>query len=571
MKKINIRHIVLFTFIFSCLLFENILSKIQSDKVAYINGSIHTFNKDLSIVDSLLVENGLITKVGPRDLIINEIDEGFQIIDLKGKMMMPSFHDAHSHPIWDGINRLKCVLTDLYDVKSIQNVLNECLNSDLTKTTGWIVGSGLNIGLFPAGNPNKSLLDDISKDIPIILWANDGHSGLANSKALELANITMSTQDPEYGLIERNPITGEPSGTLRESIAINLVLDLAPKDRDSDYDKGLSIAQEMAHSFGITSVLEAAVGQRHMATYKRAADREELDLRVSTCLEYGKTNFVHDASTFEDVYLKLEEFNHPRINVNCVKIFVDGVLEGQTGALLEPYLDSGNIGELILEKNSLNKAVARFDSENRQVHTHAIGDRAVRAALDAYEYALKENGSLDNRHHISHLQMISKVDIPRFFELNVAATFQAAWAMPDEYITGINIPEIGIERVNRMYPIQSVFQAGGLIVGGSDWAVTTMNPLIAIETAIRRQDPDDRLKGTLNKDERMGLTEMLKAYTINAAYIMHQENITGSIEAGKFADLIILERNLYDIPSNEISEVRIMETIIEGKTVFKIE
>ena len=571
MKKINIRHIVLFTFIFSCLLFENILSNTQSDKVHYINGSIHTFNKDLSIVDSLLVENGLITKVGPRDLIINEIDEGFQIIDLKGKMMMPSFHDAHSHPIWDGINRLKCVLTDLYDIKSIQNVLNECLNSDLTKTTGWIVGSGLHIGLFPAGNPNKSLLDDISKDIPIILWANDGHSGLANSKALELANITMSTQDPEYGLIERNPITGEPSGTLRESIAINLVLDLAPKDRDSDYDKGLSIAQEMAHSFGITSVLEAAVGQRHMATYKRAADREELDLRVSTCLEYGKTNFVHDASTFEDVYLKLEEFNHPRINVNCVKIFVDGVLEGQTGALLEPYLDSGNIGELILEKDSLNKAVARFDSENRQVHTHAIGDRAVRAALDAYEYALKQNGSLDNRHHISHLQMISKVDIPRFFELNVAATFQAAWAMPDEYITGINIPEIGIERVNRMYPIQSVFQAGGLIVGGSDWAVTTMNPLIAIETAIRRQDPDDRLKGTLNKDERMGLTEMLKAYTINAAYIMHQENITGSIEAGKFADLIILERNLYDIPSNEISEVRIMETIIEGKTVFKIE
>ena len=216
-------------------------------------------------------------------------------------------------------------------------------------------------------------------------------------------------------------------------------------------------------------------------------------------------------------------------------------------------------------------AIARFDSENRQVHTHAIGDRAVRAALDAYEYALKENGYLDNRHHISHLQMISEEDIPRFSELNIAATFQATWAMPDEYIMGINIPEIGIERVNRMYPIQSVFQAGGLIVGGSDWAVTTMNPLVAIETAIRREDPDDRLKGTLNEDERMGLTEMLKAYTINAAYIMHQDNITGSIEAGKFADLIILDKNLYDIPTNEISEVRVMETIIEGKTVFKIE
>jgi len=551
-------------------LLSNAFSNDFADEV-FLDGSIHTFNESLSIENSIAIKDGYILAVGNKSSIQKLIGEKTKINRLDGKMMLPSFHDAHSHPIWDGVNRLKCILTDLYDIQSIKDVLRECLNSDLTKSTGWIVGSGLNIGLFPAGNPNKSLLDDISKDIPIILWANDGHSGLANSKALELANVTAETQDPSYGVIERDPITQEPSGTLRESAAINLVLDLTPKDTDSDYDKGLSIAQEMAHSFGITSVLEAAVGERHMATYKRAADREELDLRVFTCLEYGKTNFVHDASMFEDVYLKLEQFNHPRINVNCVKIFIDGVLEGQTGALLEPYLDSGEVGELILEKELLNMAIARFDSENRQVHTHAIGDRAVRAALDAYEYALKENGYLDNRHHISHLQMISKEDIPRFSELNIAATFQATWAMPDEYIMGINIPEIGIERVNKMYPIQSVFQAGGLIVGGSDWAVTTMNPLVAIETAIRREDPDDRLKGTLNEDERMGLTEMLKAYTINAAYIMHQDNITGSIEAGKFADLIILDKNLYDIPPNEISEVRVMETIIEGKTVFRIE
>lgn len=561
----------IFYFSLTCLfLLSNAFSNDVADEV-FLDGSIHTFNESLSIENSIAIKDGYILAVGNKSSIQKLIGEKTKINRLDGKMMLPSFHDAHSHPIWDGVNRLKCILTDLYDIQSIKDVLRECLNSDLTKSTGWIVGSGLNIGLFPAGNPNKSLLDDISKDIPIILWANDGHSGLANSKALELANITAETQDPSYGVIERDPITQEPSGTLRESAAINLVLDLTPKDTDSDYDKGLSIAQEMAHSFGITSVLEAAVGERHMATYKRAADREELDLRVFTCLEYGKTNFVHDASMFEDVYLKLEQFNHPRINVNCVKIFIDGVLEGQTGALLEPYLDSGEVGELILEKELLNMAIARFDSENRQVHTHAIGDRAVRAALDAYEYALKENGYLDNRHHISHLQMISEEDIPRFSELNIAATFQATWAMPDEYIMGINIPEIGIERVNRMYPIQSVFQAGGLIVGGSDWAVTTMNPLVAIETAIRREDPDDRLKGTLNEDERMGLTEMLKAYTINAAYIMHQDNITGSIEAGKFADLIILDKNLYDIPPNEISEVRVMETIIEGKTVFKIE
>ena len=167
--------------------------------------------------------------------------------------------------------------------------------------------------------------------------------------------------------------------------------------------------------------------------------------------------------------------------------------------------------------------------------------------------------------------MIHEDDIPRFSELNISANFQAAWALPDEWITEINIPELGIERVNRMYPIRSIHDAGGTIVGGSDWAVTTMNPLIAIETAVTRQDPSNRVEGTLNEKERMDLTEMLKAYTINAAEVMHQGDHTGSIEVGKFADLIILEKNLYKIPHNEIGEVRVIETVLEGNTVFRID
>ena len=541
-----------------------------ADKV-FLNGSIHTFNQELTVVTAIAIDDGLITLVGTNEEINRSIGEMTEVIDLKGKMMMPSFHDAHSHPVWSGVDQLKCVVSESYDIDIMQAQLKECLVSDLTKETGWIVGTQLNIGVFPSGNVNKSFLDQISKDIPIYVDAEDGHNGVANSKALELAGVSKETPNPENGIIEKDPVTGEPSGTLREPSAMNLVKSIMPKDSDGLYDKGLYFAQDLAHSFGITASIAAAVGERHMAAYKRAADRGELELRIITCLEFGDTLFAQDAATFEEVYRNRAQYSHPRINVDCIKIFIDGVLEGQTGAVLEPYLGTNNYGQLYLEQDVLNAVVTRFDSENIQIHTHAIGDRAVRSTLDAFEYALSMNGRTDNRHHISHLQMIDEEDIPRFSELGVAANFQAAWALPDEYITEINTPELGIERVNRMYPIGSVFRANGLIVGGSDWAVSTMNPLVAIETAVRRQDPDDRVSGFLNKNESIDLTEMLKAYTINAAYLMHQEEYTGSIEVGKAADLIILERNLYNIPVDEISEVKVLQTLLEGKTVFRLE
>jgi hypothetical protein len=559
--------IVVVTLIFNS---SYLLASSSAARQVFLNGSIHTFNKQLEIIEAISIKDGVIEQIGSNEEIKKIIDKNTSVINLEGKMMMPSFHDAHSHPIWSGIDQYKCVVSELYEIEGMQSEIKECLNSELTKTTGWLVGTGLNIGIFPAGNPNKSFLDDISTDIPIYVDASDGHSGLANSKALELAGITANTSNPEQGIIERDPNTGEPSGTLREPAAMNLVRDITPKDTDALYDKGLIFAQDLAHSFGITSSIAASVGKQHMATYKRAAVNNQLNLRVITCLSFGGL-FVRNSGSFDDVLKDRAQYSDPRINVDCVKIFIDGVLEGQTGAVLEPYLDSGNYGQLYFDQDTLNHAVARFDADNIQIHTHAIGDRAVRSILDAFEFAIAINGRTDNRHHISHLQMIDPADIPRFKELGVAANFQAAWALPDEWITDINTPELGIKRVNKMYPIASVFRAGGLIVGGSDWAVSTMNPLVAIETAIRREDPDDRIQGVLNENERMTLVEMLKAYTINAAYLMHQEHLTGSIEVGKAADLIILERNLYDIPIEEISEVRVLETIIEGKTVYRTE
>ena len=257
------------------------------------------------------------------------------------------------------------------------------------------------------------------------------------------------------------------------------------------------------------------------------------------------------------------------LDVGCLKIFVDGVLEGETAALLEPYLGRGDHrGTLNVEPRSLDAAVAEWDAEGIQVHFHAIGDRAVRVALDAIEAARRANGPRDARHHLAHLQLVDPADVPRFGALDATATFQALWAYPDTYIENVNLAQVGPERIARMYPIGSIHRAGGRIAAGSDWPVTSMNPLLAIEVALTRQDPAGGDADTLNADERVDLDTMLAAFTVQGAWLMRQEKSSGSIEVGKHADLVVLERDLFTIPASEIGEVRVERTIFDGKTVF---
>ena len=541
----------------------------NSDQV-FVNGAVYTMNQDMPWAEAIAITDGVVVAVGANSEISEYTGDATTINDLKGRMLMPAFHDAHAHPIWSGIDQLKCPVFGLPSIEAIQNEVARCLNSTTTQSTGWVVGAGYNLGLFPAGNANKSLLDAVSLEIPIYLDGEDGHSGWANSKALELAGITADTPNPELGIIEKDPVSGEPTGTLREPAAMGLIKQIIPGDDLELFDDGLLFAQNLAHSFGITSIIAASVGDKHLAAYKRLAEKGGLNLRMITSLEYGHTGFAQGPEGFEEVFANRQRYQHSRINVDSIKIFIDGVFEGQTAALLEPYLDSGSMGELNINPAELNEAVTRFDQQGIQVHMHAIGDRGVRAGLDAFETALSVNGPTDNRHHISHLQLISPADIPRFAELAVIANFQSVWAFPEPYITEINLPEVGPERVNRMYPIGSIHKSGGMIVGGSDWAVSTMNPLVAIETAVRREDPDNLIQGVLNEDERMNLDEMLRAYTINVAYLMHQETTTGSIQVGKAADLIVLEQNLFDIPVDAIGDVRILRTMIDGVTVHQI-
>jgi predicted amidohydrolase YtcJ len=528
-----------------------------------INGGIYTVDADRSWAEAAAIRNKEFIAVGSNAEIATFIGPDTQTIDLTGKMALPGFHDAHVHPTMGGYGLLGCNLVQAASVEAIITKVTTCASES---GDGWLEGHAFDLSLFGQDGPHKSLLDAISSTRPIILWGSDGHNAWANSPALELAGITPETPDPELGVIERDP-DGSPSGTLRET-AQELVRAVMPAPTFESNVEALHTGLRHLNSLGITSWIDAWVGEEDYKSYY-ALDREgKLTARVVTSLTFESGFAKHTGAEFEQVLAGRGAYESERLSHGSVKLFLDGVLEGETAALIEPYSGLHHSGELILSPEALNEAVSRFDKMGLQVHMHAIGDRAVRAGLDAIETARHENGAGDNRHHISHLQLIHIDDIERFATLDAAANFQAAWAYPDDWIMELNLPVLGEERVQGMYPIAGVERAGGRIVGGSDWNVSSADPLEAIETAVRRQDPLTDSGSVLNSRERVSLATMIDAYTINTAWLMHQEDKTGSIEAGKRADLVILDQNLFEIPETQINEVKAVMTMLDGQIVY---
>jgi predicted amidohydrolase YtcJ len=529
-----------------------------------INGGIYTVDADRGWSEAAAVRDGRFVSVGDNAEIEPMIGPETRIIDLAGKMALPGFHDAHVHPTMGGYALLGCDLAGLDSVDAIIFKVTECA---WEAEEGWLEGHAFDLGLFGQDGPHKSLLDAIDTRRPIILWASDGHNAWVNSRALELAGISADTVDPALGVIERDP-DGSPSGTLRET-AQELVRAALPELTLESNVEALRTGIGHLNSVGITSFIDAWVGLEDYQSYREIDQAGELTARVVTSLTYESGFAKHYGDGFEQVLASRDQYESERLNHDSIKFFLDGVLEGETAALLQDYAGMpGHRGELILSPEQLNAAVTRFDAMGLQVHMHAIGDWAVRAGLDAIEAARKQNGVTGNRHHISHLQLINVDDMERFASLDTAANFQADWAYPDAWIMELNLPVLGEERVQGMYPIGSVLRAGGRVVGGSDWNVSTANPLEAIEIAVRRQDALKDSGPVLNESERVSLADMIDAYTINAAWLMHQENKTGSIEAGKQADFVVLDRNLFELPASGINEAKVLLTLLEGEVVF---
>ena len=525
-------------------------------------GEVYTVDAARSWASAIAVRDGRIVYVGSDSLPRGLIGPGTRIVELAGAMVLPGFQDAHVHPISSGVELTECHLHSLTTAVAVLDSIRACALARADRP--WVRGSGWQLPIFPRGNPSRLDLDRAVPDRPALFYAADGHSAWLNSRALALAGITRHTVDPVNGRIERDP-GGEPSGTLRES-AMGLVDRVVPARTRAERAAGLERAQREANAFGITSIFAATADEPDLAAYAEADRAGALTLRVVAAAYSG----AQADSILPRAQAWRTQYATGRVRPNAVKLFQDGVIEARTAALLAPYLDrAGDAGTPIFDQPTLDRLTADLDGDGFQVHVHAIGDRAVRMALDAFAQARERNGPRDSRHAITHLQLIDPADWPRFRALGVVVNFQALWANGDDYLTKLTEPALGPARSRWLYPIASLVRTGAVVTGGSDWSVSSLNPLEAIEVGITHRNPGDSAAAAWNPAERVDLATMIALYTINAAWALHQEDKTGSIEPGKLADLVVLDQNLFQIPADRIHEARVIRTLLEGKTVYE--
>jgi predicted amidohydrolase YtcJ len=532
-------------------------------------GAVYTVDAARSWAEAVAIRGEEIVYVGSDAGVERYIGANTQRVDLAGAMVLPGFQDAHIHPIGAGINLLTLSLNDLDTAEQYLEALAAYASAN--PNLKWITGGGWSLDAFaPSGIPSRDLIDAIVPDRPVYLKSADGHTAWVNSNALELAGITRDTPDPAGGRIERDPDTGEAVGALQEK-AGSLVSEIIPPITPEQAEAGLAKALEVLNAYGVTAFQDASTrvagpeAFRNLDAYRALDERGELSARVVVSLWWESTE---GREQIPRLLKARTDYTKGRLEATSVKIMQDGILENHTAVLLEPYIGgAGGRGESMVDPEALKAIVTQLDAEGFQVHFHAIGDGAIRECLDSLESARDANGNLDNRHHISHIELFNPEDIARFRELDVVANFQPLWATADPYITDLTLPFIGPERGRWLYPIGSLFRSGAVVAFGSDWYVSTANPLEEIEVAITRKGPADEDWEVFIPEERIALRDALAAFTINAAYVNHREDRTGSIEVGKLADLIVVDRNLFAIDPAEISESRVILTLVGGEVV----
>lgn len=527
---------------------------------------VWTADEERPFAEAVAIHDGVLTYVGDASGVERFIGSGTEVLDLPGHMVLPGFQDSHAHPVSAGLELGECNLYEAQTVGDIERIVRGYVaaNPDLP----WIRGNGWALPVFPQASPSRELLDRLVPDRPAFFYAADGHSAWVNTHALRLAGVTRATPDPEGGRIERDLQTGEPSGTLREDAMALVASRLPPYSAEERLDAARRALRE-ANRLGITAITDADVGDETLEAYAELSRRGELSARVTVALasevDAPVAKEVERLKAIRDRHLGL-----PRLTVNTVKLYTDGVIEARTAALLAPYLGgSGDTGPLVYQPDDLTARVVALDREGFQVHFHTIGDRAIRVAFDAIAEARRANGGRDRRPVLAHIELFDPSDIPRFRELGAIASFQPYWAQADGYIRDLTIPVLGPARSRWLYPIQSVLTSGAVVAGGSDWSVSSLNPLDAIEVALTRRSARAPAGPAWVPEERANLPMMLAAYTINAAYATYHERESGSVKVGKQADLIVVDRDLFSVPAQQLSESRVLLTLLDGREVWR--
>lgn len=559
-------------FLAACVLFSCV--KEEKADMVFWNGPIYTMETPGEQIEALAVKGERIVFTGSRKDAEQWIGDLTKLIDLEGKALLPGFTDAHAHPISGGLALLGCDLTGIEEPDSIIAFIDDFARENPEKT--WVRAYNFWLASFPGGNPRKEWLDAIIPDRPAYVESSDGHSAWVNSKALELAGISAETPDPPNGTIERDPISKEPTGTLREE-AMYLVENLIPAYTTAELEEGLKKGLELANSLGITNLVEAAARENYVEAYFSLAEKGVLSAHINLSifgdLSKGKET-VRKVLAFNKQYhntLGSISAENADIRLDQVKFFMDGVVEGKTAAMLESYSDDVHAGYLNASPDSAAMVIVAMDSAGLQVHVHAIGDRGIRTTLDAFQKAREVNGVRDSRHHITHLHVIHPDDIPRFKELDVIANFQALWAtLEDSYMTELNYPFLGEERVEWQYPIGTLAKTGARLAFSSDWPVSTMDPLDAAQVAVTRRGPDSLARDPWTPQHLIDLSFVIEGYTKGGAYVSFREKEIGTLAVGKLADLVVLDRDIFQTPKFELYQTKVLMTLFKGKIVFEL-
>lgn len=538
-------------------------------------GSIYKVDASRAWAEAVAIRGNKIVFVGLDRDVDNYIDDTTTVVELEGRLVLPGFQDAHVHPVTSSLNSYMCSLYGLPGRDAYFARIKECVTKH--SDAEWIHGSGWSHSYFPDGDkPTKHMLDQIAPGVPLTLTSYDGHSLWVNSKALEVAGVNETTADVSFGQIVRFPGSREPTGLLLEDPAQELVMAFKPKYTDEQVYDALIYVQHYLNSLGVTSIQDAIVdisGEGlygvHKA-YQKAAESGELTLRVVGALYWNPALGMEQI----DAFAAVREKSSRLFRMTSVKIWHDGVMHTHTSRLLEDYADKpGQRGMTMFPVADLYEMVTALDRRGFQVHFHADGDGAIRECLDAIEYAINQNGSSDNRHHIAHLELIDPDDIPRFRKLNVVANVQPMWSTSRAYISDLIDVKIGKQRARWLEINRSFLDAGVTVAYGSDWYVTSPNPMDLIEAAVTRIRPSlpidvKQQSEPILPGENVNVADAIASYTINSAYVNHQEDATGSIEAGKLADLVVLDRNLFNVSPVTISEARVLLTFMDGNLVF---
>ncbi len=540
--------------------------KNQADLIL-INGKVWTSEYAFSFQEAIAIQGNQIIQVGKSIDIKKLAGKNTKVIDLKGRLVIPGFNDAHIHFLNGSLGLSEVELTEANTLDEVLKRIKEFAQNNPEKK--WITGRGWQYTMFPGGFPSKEILDKVIGDRPIWIRAYDGHSAWVNSKALELAGITKDFKFNGYGEVLRDG-NGEATGTLTEEAQF-IFSKVIPETSREEKLNALRKGMKLAGSLGITTIQNASGSVDEFLLYEELLKNGELTLRTSTAFSVGDYTTKEDIESFVQIGNRMG--NDPLIKANSVKFMLDGVIESHTGAMLDRYSDVAKddpspTGSLALPLDTYRNLVTQFDKLGFQIYTHAIGDKAVREALNAYENARKLNGVNQSRHRIEHIEMISSDDLPRFAKLKIIASMEPIHAEPGT--SSVWAKAVGENRLPNSFAWASMLRNKAMLVFSSDWpACVSINPIRGLHTAVNRRTIDGQpLEGWV-PEQKISIQDALYAYTYGGAYSSHEENTKGKIASGYFADIVILSQDLFTIEPMKTYETKVLMTIFNGNIIFQ--